>query len=328
MIARRDFITLVGGAAATWPLAARAQQAAMPTIGYLLSQAPDRLAYRREWWRQGLEDAGFVIGQNVAVEYRSANNRFERLPALAAELVQRKVTVIVTGGGPVPTLAVKAATSTIPIVFMMGTDPVSVGLVPSLNRPGGNITGVTTLLLELAGKRLDLLRELVPQGLTIGYLHDPRDITSEQNKSEMVAAAQALGRRVVVVEAQSDDDFATAFSTLVREQAAAMVINAGVLFTNNRRELVALAARHRIPALYGFREFALEGGLMSYGASEQDAYRQLGNYTALVLKGTKPADLPILLPTKFEMVINLRAAKALGIVVPPSLLATANEVIE
>jgi len=325
---RRDFITLFGGAATAWPLAARAQQPAIPLIGHLNSQTEDRLGYRVDWWLAGLRDAGFVVGQNVAVEYRWADNQFDRLPALAAELVQNKVAVIVTEAGPAPARAAKAATSSIPIVFVMGTDPVKIGLVASFNRPGGNITGVSTLLQELAGKRLDLLRELIPDAITIGYLHDSRDISSEQDTKDMLAAGQALGRRVVPVGAQTDSDFEQAFAVLAQEHVAAFVINAGVLFTNNRAKLVALAQRYKIPALYAFREFTVDGGLVSYGASERDAYHQLGDYTARILKGARPADLPIMQPTKFELVINLKTAKALGLTVPPTMLTLADEVIE
>jgi putative ABC transport system substrate-binding protein len=324
---RRDFITLLGGAAAAWPLAARGQQPGLPVIGYLNSQS-QLVAYRTDWWLSSLKDAGFVADQNVRLEYRWANNQPERLPELARELVQRNVAVIVTDGGSAPPLAAKSVTSAIPIVFVMGTDPVSIGLADSLNRPGGNVTGVTTLLQVLAGKRLDLLRQLVPQAMTVGFLNDPRTITSEQNKIDMLAAGRALGRRIVIVEPRSESDFEAAFATLLQERAGAFVINAGVLFTNNRAKVVELAARNRIPALYAFREFALDGGLMSYGASERDAYRQLADYTTRVLRGAKPADLPIMQASKFEFVINLKTARALGIDVPASLQLAADEVIE
>jgi putative tryptophan/tyrosine transport system substrate-binding protein len=324
---RREFITLLGGAAA-WPVTARAQQPAVPVVGFLHPQNPDNLAYRLGWWLQGLKEAGFIVGQNLAVEYRWANNRLVQLPVLAAELVRRRVDVIVANGGPEPAIAAKSVTSTIPIVFLMGTDPVKVGLVASLNRPGGNVTGVSVVTPQLAGKRLGLVRELVPEAMTIGFLHDPRTTSDPSEKSDMLDGARALGRQLIVVEARSDSDFDMAFATLVREHADALVVNSGVFFTSHRDKLVALSARHKIPAIYPFREFALDGGLMSYGAGEMDGYRHLAEYTARILKGAKPADLPVLEPTKFELVINLKTAKALGLTVPPALLATADEAIE
>jgi putative ABC transport system substrate-binding protein len=319
---RREFITLVGGAAAAWPFAARAQQPALPVIGYLSGtvRSPSTIVD----FREGLQEAGYVEGKNVTFEYRWSEGQNERLPALAADLVRRQVAVIVAVGGSYAALAAKAATSTIPIVFASGGDPVKLGLVASLNRPEGNLTGLTFLTAELADKRLDLLREVVPQAMTFAYLLDPR-ATPE---SDMLAAARAIGRQVIFVEARGEPDFEPAFATLVQRRVDALVVASNPLFTTSRDKILALAARHRIPAIYAFREFAADGGLMSYGASLAGAYRQAGAYVAQILKGAKPADLPIQQSTHFELVINLKTAKTLGLAVPLTVQASADEVIE
>jgi putative ABC transport system substrate-binding protein len=322
---RRAFITLLGGAAATWPLAARAQQPAMPVIGFLHSQASDNYTAVLAGFRQSLKDAGYVEGQNIAIEYRWGNDQLDRLPALAADLVARRVAVIVAGGGSPSTLAAKSATTNIPIVLVTGSDPVALGLVASLNRPGGNITGVTFVTSMLAAKRLGLLRELVPQATTVAYLSDPR---FDSAKDEVLAAAGALGLQIIGVEARSVGDFETAFATLVQRRAGALLVGAQPLFTSNRDKLVALAARHKIPAIYQNRDYALDGGLVSYGASQEDAFRLGGVYVGQILKGAKPADLPVQQATKAELVINLRTARTLRLTVPLALLARADEVIE
>jgi putative ABC transport system substrate-binding protein len=325
---RRDFITLVGGATA-WPVVGRAQQPAMPVIGFLNSGSPDdTYASRLAAFRQGLSENGFVEGRNVAIEYRWAEEKYDRLPALAADLVRRQVAVILATGGASPALAAKAATSTIPIVFQHGSDPIKLGLVASLSRPEGNVTGVTFITAELGAKRFDLLRQLVPLATTVGYLVDPRDPQSADQTADVLAAARALGRQVVVAEARSDRDFDAAFATFAQRRANALVVGAFPLFNNHRNKLVGLAANHRIPAIYQFREYALEGGLLSYGADILDAYRLGAVYVGKILKGAKPVELPIQQPTKFELIINLKTAKALRLEVPPALLASADEVIE
>ena len=327
MIRRREFITLVGGAAA-WPLAARAQQPTMPVIGFLHSQAPDTYADALAGFRKGLEATGYVEGHNVVVEYRWANNHEERVPELAAGLVRRQVAVIfVAGGGPTE-LAAKAATSTIPVVFMAGGDPVKLGLVASLNRPGGNVTGVTILATELGPKRLQILTELIPAARTIAFLADARFSNVEETANDMIAAARTIGRQLIVLKIGSERDFDAAFATLAQRLADAICVGPYPLFTANRNQLVALAARYKIPTIYVAREFAAEGGLISYGGSIVDAYRLCAVYVAQILKGTKPADLPVQQSTKIDLVINLKTAKSLGLDVPPSLLARADEVIE
>jgi putative tryptophan/tyrosine transport system substrate-binding protein len=324
---RREFIRLLGAAAATSPLAARAQQPAMPVIGFLHGQSSDGFGYRLAYLHQGLNELGFVEGRNVAVEYRWANNRIEQLPTLAADLVRRRVAVIVAPDGTASPIAAKGVTSTIPIVFVMGADPVKLGLVTSLNRPGSNLTGVNTILWELAGKRLEFLCELAPQAKTIAYLIDPRSPVTGEVES-VRTAAYALRRQIIVVEARSETEFEAAFAGLAQQGAAALLINSGVMFTGNRDKLVTLAARYRIPTIYPFRIFAVDGGLMSYGGVDMDAHRLAGVYVGQILKGARAADLPVQQPSKFELVINLRTARALGLAVPPTLLALANEVIE
>ena len=326
---RREVISLLGGAAVACPLAVRAQQPAMPVIGFLLPGVVSAYTDLLAAFRQGLKESGYVEGRNAAIEYRWANDENDRLPELAADLVRRRVAVIVLSGGPAPALAAKAATSTIPIVVVLGTDPVRTGLVASLNRPGGNITGVYFLSRELGPKRLDLVRELVPQATTVAYLaEDQRTEAAEETMRDMLAAAGALGRQLAVVEARSDRDFEPAFATFVERRAGALVVSVGPLFNNHRDQLVALAARHKLPAIYYFRQFTLDGGLMSYGASIGEAFRLGGRYVAQILKGVKPADLPLQQSSRFELVINMKTAKTLGLDVPPTLLIRADELIE
>jgi ABC-type uncharacterized transport system substrate-binding protein len=324
---RRTFIRLLGGAAGAWPLAARAQQPAMPVIGFLISASPDTYAPMVAAFRQGLKETGYIEGQNVAIEYRWAEGQFDRLPAMAADLVRRNATVIAALGPPAA-LAAKAATSTIPIVFVTGSDPVQAGLVASLNRPGGNVTGVYLLLIGLEGKRLGLLRDLVPHVKLTGLLINPRSPDSEAQSRALQAAARGVGQQILVVEAGSDGEFDAAFAALAQRQAGALVVAADIFFTARRERIVALVARLAIPAIYELREFAVAGGLMSYGTSLLDGYYQNGVYVGRILKGAKASDLPVLQSTKFEFVINLKTAKALGLEVPPGLSATADEVIE
>jgi putative tryptophan/tyrosine transport system substrate-binding protein len=323
---RREFIVGLGSAAA-WPLAARAQQQAMPVVGFLDLGSPRPDAGYVAAFRQGLAAAGFLDGRTVAIEYRWANNQAQRLAPLAAELVQRQVAVIVTFSGPA-VLAAQAATSTIPIVFGLSTDPIKFGLVASLSRPGGNMT-LSSLSSELTGKRLDLLRELTPLGTTVAYITDPGARGSEEPARDMLAAARALGRQAIILEARDELDIDAAFATLVERGASALIVAPHILFERNDEKIVELAARHRIPAIYPRPGFVVAGGLMSYDADPVAAMRQIGSfYVAKLLKGAKPADLPIQQPTKFELVINLKTARALGLTIPETLLATADEVIQ
>jgi putative ABC transport system substrate-binding protein len=327
MIGRRRFITLVGGAAAAWPLAGRAQQAAMPVVGFLHGQAPEGFTEQLRALRQGLKDTGYVEGENVAIEYRWAENRMDRLPELAAELVRRRVAVIAATGGSV--LAAKAATTTIPIVFVATDDPVKLGYVASLARPGGNLTGINFLNAELAAKRLELLRELVPGAARVAVLVNPENISNtEITLRDVEAAARAMRLQIQVVNASTSREIGAAFATLVRERADALFVGVDALFNSRRLQLALLAARHAIPAAYPTRENAEAGGLMSYGASVTDAYRQIGVYAGRILKGAKPADLPVVQASKFEVVINAETARILGLTVPANLLARADEVIE
>jgi len=326
-VKRRAFITLLGGAAATWPLAARAQQP-VPIIGFLHSQSPDGFTEPLRGFRQGLKDTGYVEGENVAIEYRWADNQTERLPALAAELVRRRVSVIATFSPPVA-LAAKAATTTIPIVFNSGDDPVRLGLVGSLARPGGNLTGINFFVGELAAKRLELLRELVPAATRVALLLDPSvGQMTETTLADVEAAARPKGLQIQVLNVQTTTEINAAFATFMHERPDALFVGPGPFFTNRRVQLALLAAFHRVPAIYPVRQFAEAGGLMSYGASLTEAYRQVGAYAGRILKGANPADLPVVQPSKFELVINAQTALMLGLTVPASLLSVADEVIE
>jgi len=327
---RRQFITMLGGAAASslsWPLAARAQQPAMPVIGFLSSRSPADEQFVAAFG-QGLNEAGFVERRNVTIEYRWAENQLDRLPALAAELARRQVAVILAVGGSAPALAAKAATSTIPVVFIIGGDPVKLGLVASLNRPGGNVTGVTILSGALTAKRLELLRELVPGSGVVACLVNPSSPEIETQLTDIRAVSRTFGQEIPVLNASNERDIDAAFATLVRQQIGGLLVANDGFFVGRREQLVALAARHAIPAMYFLREFASAGGLMSYGNSLADAYRQVGTYAGRILKGAKPADLPVEQAVKIELVINLKTAKALGLDVPTTLLLRANEVIE
>ena len=324
---RREFITLLGGGAVAWPLAARAQQSAMPVIGFVYTgQTSSEASPFVAAFRQGLRDAGFIEGQNVAVEYRWPGGQYERLPGLAAELVQRQVAVIV--GNTPPAIAAKTASSAIPIVFFTGADPVKLGLVASFNRPGGNATGVSFWSAALEAKRLGLLHELLPQATVIAALVDPNFLTAASQLNDLQDAARSLGKELHVLQASTESDLDSRFATLARQRPDALIVAAAPFFTARRKELVALADRHRIAAIYSWREFPEAGGLMSYGASFTDAFRQAGVYTGRILKGEKPADLPVLQPTKYELIINTKTAKALGLQIPDRLLALADEVIE
>jgi ABC-type uncharacterized transport system substrate-binding protein len=327
MIERREFITLLGGAAAAWPLAARAQQPAMPVVGFLDSRSPDTNVDRLRAFRQGLKDTGYVEGENVAIEYRWAD-QFDRLPELAAELVRRRVAVIATPATPA-TIAAKAATTTIPIVFAIGYDPVASGLVASLARPGGNLTGINFLNNELAAKQLDLLRELVPAATRVAALVNPANVTNTPvTLADLEVAARARGLQIQVLNASTGREIDAAFATFLRERPDALFVSGEGLFTSRRVQIVQLATLHQVPATFANREFAEVGGLMSYGASITDAWRQCGAYVGRILKGAKPADLPVVQASKFELVINAQTARMLGLDVPPTLLARADEVIE
>jgi putative ABC transport system substrate-binding protein len=325
---RREFVALLGGAAA-WPGVARAQQPKVPVIGFLGSASPDAYTIRLRAFNAGLRAAGYVEGHNVKIEYRWAEAHNDRLPELAAQLVHQQVAVLVAAGGTASALAAKAATASIPIVFGIGADPVGVGLVASLSRPGGNATGVTSLNIEVGPKRLELLRELLPSATIVALLVNPADpALAEPASRTSQAAANALGLQLHVLHASSERDFDTVFATLIRLHAGGLVIGADNFFTTHSEQLAALTVRHALPAIYQFREFTAAGGLMSYGTSEPEYYRVIGTYTGRILKGDKPADLPVQQSTKVELILNLKTAKALGLTVPLSLLGRADEVIE
>jgi putative ABC transport system substrate-binding protein len=328
-IGRREFITLLGGAVAAWPLAARAQQPAMPVVGLLHHGPPEELAPLIAGFRKGLSETGYVEGQSVAIEFRWANNQMDRLPELAADLVRRRVAVIATPLSTPAALAAKAATASIPIVFGVGTDPVQAGLVPSFNRPGGNVTGIVLLNWELGPKRLGFLHQLLPRAARFAVLVRPDnpDVVEPFIK-EVEMAAAAVGKQIEILTARSNPDIDVAFASLVQKRADGLLVSSDTPFVNRRVQLVGLSLRHAVPAIYPWREAVEIGGLMSYGASLTDAYRQAGVYTGRILKGEKPADLPVMQSTKFEFVINLNTAKVFGLSFPPGLLAIADEVIE
>ncbi len=327
LLRRREFVSLLGGAAA-WPLVARAQQPAKPVVGYLGGLSRDTYAPRLAAFHKGLAERGYVDGRSVEIEYRWANGQYDRLPELAADLVRRQVAVIAAMGGDAPAFAAKAASTTIPIVFAVTADPVKAGLVSSLNRPGGNITGVNFLLNTIAAKLFEVLNETVPKATTIGFLVNPSGPEAESAVSEVSLAAQALGQQLFVVKAASEYEIDAAFAILAQERVGALLVGNDVFFYSRREQIVALAARHGMPAIYNVREFVQAGGLMSYGTSVDDAQRQAGAYVGRILQGTKPGDLPIQQAVKVELALNLKTAKALGITIPTSLLLRADEVIE
>ena len=324
---RREFITLLGGAATAWPLAARAQQPAMPVIGFLNSTSPDEYAPFLAAFRRGLKEAGTIEGQNATIEYLWAEGQYDRLPALAADLIHRKVTVIAATSTPAAQAA-KAATATIPIVFTTADDPIKLGFVASLNRPGGNMTGVANLLVALGSKQLGLLRELAPGTSAIVALMNPNFQGTETQLRDVEATARSLGLQFMVLRAATEPEIDNAFASVAQLAGAALIVGADPFFIAHRDHIVALAARYAIPAIYSVRDFAVAGGIMSYGTDVADAYRQAGIYTARIVRGEKPVDLPVQQSTKFEFVINLKAARALGLTLSPSLLARADEVIE
>jgi putative tryptophan/tyrosine transport system substrate-binding protein len=325
---RRQFISILGGASFAWPLAARAQQPATPVIGFLSSRSAGESTYLVAAFRQGLRDAGYVEGKNIAIEFRWAEGKYDQLPALAADLAKNRVAAIAATGGAASGLAAKAATTTIPIVFTAGDDPIAAGLVTSLNRPTGNVTGVSVLANQLGAKRLELLHELVPAAKAIGYLVNTTNPSSQNELQDIKLAATSLGLVLHLLKASSAGDIDAAFATLGEYRAGALIVGVDPFFNSQRDQLIALAARDALPVIYSYREFAAEGGLMSYAPSLVDGYRQTGVYTGRILKGEKPADLPVIQPTKFQLVINLKAAKALGLTVPQTLLVAADEVIE
>jgi putative ABC transport system substrate-binding protein len=327
-IRRREFIFTLGGAAATWPLAAWAQQPAMPVIGFIRTTSPDDSAKLVEAFRHGLSDLGYVEGRNVLIEYRYAHGQMDRLPDLAADLVSRRVRVLVATGGTVPALSAKAATTVIPIVFTTADDPVRAGLVSSLNSPGGNLTGISAFAAPLGAKRLGLLHELLPAVTTVAFLVNPKNRDTVEEAKEVEEAARALGVNILSLSGSSESEIDTAFAKLVEQRAGALMLGSDAFFRSQRTKLAALAAQHRVPTIDPIREYPVAGGLISYGPSLTGVYRQAGAYAGRILKGDKPADLPVQLPTTFELVINMKAAKALGLDVPPMLVARADEVIE
>jgi len=325
---RREFITVVGGAAATWPLIASAQQLTMPVIGFLGAASPDGYTPFVSGFLRGLKGAGFIDGQNVAIAYRWAEGQYDRLPALAADLVARRVSVIVATGGLPPSLAAKEATKTIPIVFTLGSDPVKFGLVASLNRPGGNVTGVSLFAYLLDAKRVELMHELVPSATTIALLANPNNPQADAQFADVEAASRTFGQQVMILKASSDSDIDEAFAVLAQKRVSTLLVSADPFFLSRRDQIVGSVARIAVPAMYEWRQFAEAGGLMSYGVDLVDAYGQAGGYVAKILNGAKPADLPVLQPTKFEFVINLKTAKKMGLDLPAKLLALADDVIE
>jgi putative tryptophan/tyrosine transport system substrate-binding protein len=327
-IARRKFIAAIGGTAATWPFAARSQQPKMQVIGFLHSASAAEYAHLVTAFRSGLKEVGYVEGQNVAIEYRWAEGEYERLTSLAADLITRKVDVIVATGGEPSALAAKAATSTVPIIFTSGGDPVKAGLVASLNRPGANATGVTLFTTTLLAKRLEYLHYLLPKMTTVNFLVNPNFRNTETDTKDLQEAARLLGSQMRILNARSDRDFDAAFAALAERPAEPLIIDAEPFFYAQRIKLVTLAAHYAVPVMYYLREFVSEGGLISYGSSLADSYRQIGVYAGRVLKGEKPGDLPVVQPTRFELVINLKTAKALGLEVPPTLLGLIDEAIE
>jgi putative tryptophan/tyrosine transport system substrate-binding protein len=325
---RREFLTLLGGTASTWPLAASAQQSKMPVIGFFHTASPDRYEPQVRAFRLALKEAGYVEGRNIAIEYRWGEGRVERLPALAEDLVKRQVAVIAAMGGDTTALAAKAATASIPIVFENGSDPIKSGLVTSLNRPGGNVTGVSLFAGTLDAKRLALIHELVPGATVIAVLSNPLVAEAANRFADLQEAARTLGLRLVYLRVRSEDEFDPLFATIAEQRAGALFVEGSPFFISRADRLVDLATRHALPAIYAWREIVTAGGLMSYGTNLLNAYRQAGLYTGRILNGEKPSDLPVMQPTHFELVINLKTAKALGLTIPPTLLALADEVIE
>ena len=324
---RRKFFGVMGGAV-VWPVVARAQRPAMPIIGFLSSESPSQFGDMVGAFRQGLNELGFVEHRNVGIEYRWAEGQYDRLPALAAELVGQRVSLIAATGGTLAAHAVKGATTSIPIVFVSGDDPVRTGIVDRLNRPGGNITGVMIMTTMLAAKRLEVLRDLLPKATNIGVLFNPANRTAADQVKDIQAAASTLGQTLKIVEATTEREIESSFATLAAQRIDALIVGTDPFFNSRRQQIVALAARYAMPANYALREYATAGGLISYGSRRSEAYRQAGIYTGQILKGEKPADMPVLQPTILELVINLKTAKALGLTVPPTLISRADEVIE
>jgi len=325
---RREFLGLIGGLVVAFPLAALAQQQPMPLVGFMSGRSPEDSAHLVAAFRQGLDETGFVEGQNVAIEFRWANGQYDQLPALAADLVSRRVTVLVGVGGDVSAVAAKRATATIPVVFGMGSDPIKAGLVESLNRPGGNATGYTLLTNELEPKRLGLLRDLVPQASVFGVLVNPKFPPAARELQDLEEAARTVSQSLFVANASNDAELESSLASLLQQRISGLLVNPDPYFDTRRERIIAFAAQHRLPAMYQFREYAAAGGLISYGPSITDSYRQAGVYVGRILKGAKPAELPVVQPTKFELVINLKSAKALGIKISDNVLSLANEVIE